>query len=293
MSRDAVAALDNTPAQAPPRQGRGQSVPIDSGLARPISGGAMPVVAPSLAYEYGYSLELPAEKARSQLTAHQTACEEAGPAVCQVVAAESHAVGASEAKGLLEMRATADWLRQFRARLEADTGAAGGKVVSVTTKTEDLTRSMVDTEAAIRSQLILQARMERLLAERTSGLQQAVDLEQQIAQTRAGIDAMRSSLEVMRARTAMQKLTIEYRVIGAAAPPSLQLDSPPVAALKQVGENLLILLALAITLGSYLAPLGLVVALFWWIARGRRRKAALREGGRNNGQGGAANLSPT
>jgi hypothetical protein len=269
--RDAVASIEppQALAMAPPDRRTASAGPY---LSRPVPGiGAMPVVAPSLAYEYGYALELPADKARGQLTAHQRACEEAGPAVCQVIAAESIAVGAREARGSLEMRATADWLRQFRARLESDAGAAGGKVLSVTTRTEDLTRSMVDTEAAIRSQLILQARMERILADRTGDLEQAIAIEQEVARVRAGVDAMRSSLEVMRARTAMQKLTIAYSVAGAAPPPTLKPDLPPVRALKAVGGNLLELLALAIFLVSYLAPLGLLAWAGWWASRRFRK----------------------
>lgn len=268
--RDAVAAVEppQALAMAPPPPGNRQGVPQDSYLSKPVAGPqVMPVIAPSLAYEYGYALELPADKARGQLTLHQRACEEAGPNICQVIAAESHVVGAREAKGMLEMRATADWLRQFRGRLEADAGAAGGKVLSVTTRTEDLTRSMVDTEAAIRSQLILQARMERILAERTGDLDQAVQLEQQIAQTRAGVDAMRSSLEVMRARTAMQKLTISYSVTGAAPAPKIKPDLAPIAALKSVGQNMLEMLAILIFLASYLAPLGFLAWGGWWLFR--------------------------
>jgi hypothetical protein len=292
-SSDTVAAIAPSPPAAPTEDRRSPGRTAESYLNRPVPGvGAMPIVAPSLAYEYGYSLELPADRARTQLTAHQSACEEAGPAVCQVIAAESYAVGAKEARGLLQMRVSADWLRQFRARLEADAGAAGGKVLSVTTRTEDLTRSMVDTEAAIRSQLILQARMERILAERTGDLDQAVELEQQIAQTRAGIDAMRSSLEVMRGRTAMQKLTIEYTVAGAVTPPPVKADLPPVTALKQVGDNLLILLALAITLVSYLSPFALVGGLIWWGLKRRRAKQAQSGKGGIDDQGIGPELSP-
>ncbi|MDB5468974.1 MAG: hypothetical protein JWR84_534 [Caulobacter sp.] len=294
-SRDAVAAIEapQALAMAPPAPGERRGVPADTYLSKPVPGvGAMPVIAPSLAYEYGYVLELPADKARGQLTAHQRACEDAGPAVCQVIAAESYAVGAREARGLLEMRATADWLRQFRARLESDAGAAGGKVLSVTTRTEDLTRNMVDTEAAIRSQLILQARMERILAERTGDLEQAVSLEQEIARVRAGVDAMRSSLEVMRGRTAMQKLTIEYSVSGAKPPPTMKPDSPPVTALKQVGDNLLILLALGITLGSYLSPFALVGGLVWWGMKRRRARIAAQRKGGEDGQGRSTDLPP-
>ncbi|HYE47525.1 MAG TPA: DUF4349 domain-containing protein [Caulobacter sp.] len=278
----ALGVVDQRASSTPPAIARLAPAPggaaADVALSQPASGGGvMPIVAPSLAYEYAYALELPAGSARGQLTAHQGACEAAGAAVCQVISAESLAVGAKEARGSLVLRATAEWLRQFRGRLEQDAGAAGGKVLSVTTRTEDLTRSMIDTEAAIRSQEILQARMERILSDRTGDLDQAIAIEQQIARVRAGIDAMRSSLEVMRARTAMQKLTIEYSVAGAKPAPTIRPEPAPIRAFKRAISNLGDLLALFIFLGVHLIPLGLLAAVGWGLLKRFRKPRPFRQ----------------
>ena len=74
--------------------------PETSTTAAPAAGEAPLPVLPMLAYAYSFRLELPADKARGLLARHQEACENAGPALCQVVAANSTAEGRDQATGL-------------------------------------------------------------------------------------------------------------------------------------------------------------------------------------------------
>jgi cbb3-type cytochrome oxidase subunit 3 len=241
----------------------------------PETNEAPAVVAPMLAYAHRYQLELPAEKARSLLSAHQSACEAAGPALCQVVASNSTAEGRDQAHGQLEIRAQPVWLKRFRDRLASDTAGAGGKVLMSSLETEDLTRSMVDTEAALRAQTALQGRLERLLAERPGTLADALAIEQELARVRGTIDATRSALEVMRGRVATSKLTIEYVSRGVAAPDGVA--SPLAMAFDAFLGNVLLVIAGLVTLFSFLLPLLLVAApVVWWLMRRSRRAKAAR-----------------
>lgn len=231
--------------------------------------------APMLAYAYSYRLELPADKARGMLNTHQQTCEAAGPALCQVVASTSSAEGRDQARGRLEIRAQPAWLKRFRERLEGETAGAGGKVLESGLETEDLTRSMVDTEAALRAQTALQDRLERLLAERPGTLADALAIEQELARVRGTIDATRSSLEVMRGRVATSKLTIDYVSRGVAAPDDVA--SPLAGAFEGFLGNVLLVLAGLVTILSFLLPLGLVAApVVWWLLRRSRQAKAAR-----------------
>ncbi len=243
-------------------------------------------VLPMLAYAYSFRLELPADKARGLLARHQEACENAGPALCQVVAANSNAEGRDQASGQLQIRAQPAWLKAFRARLGTDANGAGGKVLSETTETEDLTRSMVDTEAAIRSATVMETRLERLLAERPGDLQDALQLEQELARVRGTIDATRSALEVMRGRVAMAKLTVDYVSSGVAAPDGV--GSPVKQAVDNFLRNLVLALAGLINLVSFLLIPALVVAVsVWAVLRWRTRRSAARAAAINLERGSA------
>lgn len=234
---------------------------------------AMPVIAPSLAYTYAYQLQYPAKTARAMLARHQAACEDAGYMLCQVVSATSMASGDRYTAGRLQIRGEPGWLRAFRTRLEQEAANSDGKVLSATTTTEDLTRSIVDTEAAIRTQTALQARLERLMAERTGSLRDALEVEGELARVRGEIDATRSQLEVMKGRVAMSTLTIDY--VTGALPDEPPTVSPVEQALKSFGHNILLILALLINIVSILLPLALVVVpIVWLILRWRRRAAA-------------------
>ncbi len=233
------------------------------------------VAAPLLAYSYSYRLETPVGQVRPLLKAHQAACEAAGPALCQVVQATSRGDGEGRASGSLAIKAEPGWLRRFRDRVEGDAKGAGGKVLSSATETEDLTRSIVDTEAGLRAATALQTRLEVLLVQRPGDLSDALEIERELARVRGEIDATRSQLAVMRGRVAMSSLTIDY---SSPAQFGTSSHSPVASALGAVGNNVELVIALLITLASFLVPLAIVIGpLVWWILRrGRIARQARR-----------------
>ena len=233
----------------------------------------LPVTAPSLAYAYDYAVEAPARDVPHLLRQHEEACDLAGPVVCQVVGAQTQSVGRDDVTGHLELRAQSEWIAKFRDRVEDDVRALGGKISTSDTSTEDLSRSLVDTQAAIRAKIELRDRLETLLKTHRGKLDDLVGLEQQVASTQSEIDAAQSELAVMKTRVQTQKLVIDYRSLTALAPDSA--FRPVSQAAHSFTGHVMMVLAAMIQLLSVLLPVGLVAGAIWWLVKSRKRPAPL------------------
>lgn len=226
--------------------------------------------APMLAYAYDYAIEAPTPAVSPLLHRHEAACRAAGPDLCQVVGALNEAVGRDRATGKLQLRAEPRWLEGFRGHLDSDAGAAGGKVIHSATTTEDLTRQIIDTDAAIRARFLLRQRLEQLLATRPGKLSELIELEQELARVQGEIDAAQSEIAVMRTRVAMSAITLQYDSRPPlAAPGALR---PLQAAVRAFFGHVAEGLAVVLTLFSYLLPFVLVGAIAWWLIRRLRRR---------------------
>ena len=257
-----------SPAAAPAGVAAGAPAPA---AATPISPKMAPS-APMLAYEYQLGLTMPAGGVRAAMERHQKACEDAGPLVCQVMGAQAQTEGRDIARATLQMRAAPDWLKRFREGIETDAKREGGRLTSTSTSTEDLTRSIVDTEATNRARVVLRDRLEKLLAERPGDLSDVMALQQQIAAVQGQIDAAQSELEVMRSRVAMSDLTLNYIAEGVAAPEAAV--TPLAKAGQSFISNMLAVLAVVVTLLSFLLPLAILAApVVWLVIRYRKRLA--------------------
>lgn len=253
-----VAALPEAATSASPKQGKAPPAPSPG--------------APMLAYDYAYDLRLPGSNVRPMLARHEQACTSAGPAQCQVISADMDS-NRDDAEATLKLRASEAWLSRFRAGLDGDAKAAGGRIQRSGVQTEDLTRSIVDTGAAIRAKTMLRDRLERLLAERPGKLPDLLELEQNIAQVQGEIDASQSEMAVMQARVAMSKMTVTYATARSAI--SSRTTEPLVQAANGFVGNVLAVLAALVTLASFLLPLAIVAALGWAALKwAKRRRAA-------------------
>src|SRR5262249_41203607 len=116
-----------------------------------------------LAYAYAMTLETPAAHVTPVMKKHEAECVQAGPALCQVLGSSTTAMGETDIRGQLQLRAEPRWLKKFRDGLAGDAKAAGGRVTSDAVTSEDLTRSIVDTEAQLRAQKELRGRLEELV----------------------------------------------------------------------------------------------------------------------------------
>ncbi len=172
------------------------------------------ITVPRLAYSYHYGVESKAAQVAGLVARHEQACRAAGPTVCEVTGSSITQQGRSDIEGTLSMRAAPDWLTRFRGGLPGDAKSAGGRITRNQTETEDLSTTIVDTEASIRAQTTLRDRLQALLASRPGKLQELLEVEQALAQVQGEIDSAQSELAVMRQRVDTSEITIDYRSTG-------------------------------------------------------------------------------
>jgi Domain of unknown function (DUF4349) len=186
----------------------GESLPTDP--APPATGAPTTTTALLLAYSYTATFSLPSANVTSSMKAHEQKCITAGPAVCQVVTAASQKQG-DEITANLTLRATPTWLGTFRSGLEQDAKKADGKLEAEGVTSEDLTRSITDSEARLRALKSLRTRIEALIASRPGKLSDLLEAERELARVQGEIDSFESNLSVMRARVNMSTMELVYQ----------------------------------------------------------------------------------
>jgi hypothetical protein len=265
-------AAEIAPAAAPqaePPTGKATGEVVRAGLVPPP---AQAPSAPMLAYRYNYQIAAPPKHVRALAARHEAACVAAGPAICQVTSSQVSAQGEGEVRAELSLRAEPRWLRRFREGLEREARDAGGEVTSAAASSEDLTRQIVDTEAAMRAKTTLRDRLQRLLAERPGKLAELLELERALAEVQGQIDAAQSELAVMRTRVATSAMQIEYASTGISTRPGAW--TPLTEALGDAGGMLAASLGVLVQLIVVAAPWAAVAAGLAFLFRGRFRRAA-------------------
>jgi len=236
--------------------------------APPPTGGAAPTsAAPMLAYSFDYRIAASPRGVRLLVARHEAACVAAGPAVCQVTSTSVTSEGEGEVRAALALRAEPGWLRRFRDGLSREARDAGGQVLSAGSTSEDLTRQIVDTEAAMRAKTTLRDRLQGLLATRPGKVSELLELEQALAQVQQEIDSTQSELAVMRTRVATSALQISYESTGIAGRPAAW--RPLAEAFGDAGEMLAGSLATLVRTVVVAAPWVVALAGLWLLVRKR------------------------
>lgn len=233
------------------------------------SGGPAPVL--YLAYAYAMGLEIPSQNLAAVQDGHVQACQAAGPRLCQLIGSNRSGDPESYMEGYVSVRGEPTWLRTFMGGMAAQADAAGGRIVSQTTNTEDLTRAIVDTEARLRAQSALRDRLQRLLESRPGRLADLLEVERELARVQGEIDAVQSNLAVMRTRVAMSELNLSYR----SAPRAVGSDtfSPLSDAFANFLRIVVMGFAAIITIIAGLLPFVIVIwPIVWLLLRWRRAR---------------------
>lgn len=272
---EGYAGMDDgrTRAEAPPAAPAPAPDAPASGEAQQTSpsqpAGPAPVL--YLAYSYAMGLEIPSQRLAGVMDRHIQACQTAGPRLCQLVGSNRTGDPDSYMEGFVSLRGEPAWLRTFMAGMSAEVDEAGGRIVSQTTNTEDLTRQIVDTEARLRAQTALRDRLQELLRSRPGRLSDLLEVERELARVQAEIDAVQSNLAVMRTRVAMSELTLQYR----SSPRPVGSDT--LEPLRQALANFLGIIvsgfAAIVTIIAVLIPFAVVlIPLGWLLIRWRRAR---------------------
>ena len=263
--------------------GQDQALLLANAQAAAQDADALAAAGSLLAYRYGVGLELPAVNVAQVAEAHEAACRSAGAGVCQILGSTLTEYSQDNVHASLSLRAEPGWLAAFREGLKSDAEDADGRIVETTVSAEDLTRSIVDTEARLNTQLVLRERLNALLADRTEAdVEELLAVERELARVQGDIDSATSQLEVMRRRVEMSVLDLSY----ASARQPFTRDT--FAGLKRALGDFFYTLSdatgLVIYVIAFLIPFVILALPFLWLLRrwwrGRRaRRAAERAAG--------------
>ena len=181
----------------------------------------------------------------------------------------------SDVSARLVVRGEPRWLMAYRTRIEEDAKAAGGKVEAATIKTEDLSRSLVDVDAAMKAKIDLRDRLAVMVRTHKGKLSELVDLQERLTEVQGEIDAAKSELAVMKTRVRTAKLTISYASLTGLAPDSA--FTGVAAAGHGFLKNVMDGVGVLISLLSYLLPFGLVIGAVAWVWRNRGGRIKARQ----------------
>jgi len=107
---------------------------------------------------------------------------------------------------------------------------------------------------------------------RTNNLDQTLQVEREITRVQGDMDQASSELAAMQSRIVMQTVTVRYESAAIASPNGP--TAPLQAAVRSFWGNVYGMLAVLLTLASFVLPLALVGApIALWMARRRRGKA--------------------
>jgi Domain of unknown function (DUF4349) len=231
-----------------------------------------------IAYSHSVGLRLPFATIEPTLTAHTAACKTAGPSVCIVINSNLNTYSEDQTGANLQLKAKPEWIDTFLGGLEAQAAAAKGEISSRNTSAEDLTVSIIDTDARLKAQIVLQGRLEKLLADRPGKLGELLETERELARVNSEVDSLKSILAAMRQRVSMSDLSLNYET--KVNPVSAGALAPISGAFENFFYNLSSALAAVVTAFAIGLPWLLLIGFFLWIwlkliwPRVRRKKPA-------------------
>ena len=226
-------------------------------------GGGTQAVQQYIAYSHSIGMRLPVAGIEPTLQGHIDACNKAGPTVCMVTNSWMNSYSEDEASASLNLRATPAWIDQFLNGVEAEAKAAKGEITNRQTTAEDLTVSIIDTDARLKAQQTLQTRLEQLLAERPGKLGELLETERELARVNGEIDSLKSTLKALRQRVDMSQLSVSYETKR--NPVSQGALEPLGRAFGDFFYNLSSALAAVITAFAVGLPWLILIGVFVWI----------------------------
>lgn len=227
-----------------------------------------------LAYRYNYGFELPSKTVAPTSQSHADMCRDAGANKCQILSSSTNDSNGNYVNARLALRADPEWLEIFMTDIKKTVSDAEGRMTSNSVSAEDLTRSILDTDARLKAQTTLRNRLQGLLETRNAKLPDLLALERELARVQGEIESATTTLAVLRQRVSMSRVDINYTSKPVAI--NAQTTSPIVRALKGfIGDFSHGLAGVITFLAGVLPWLILVVLPGLWLVRWlwRRRKS--------------------
>lgn len=224
----------------------------------------IPASLPKMAYVFDYGFRLAGEAIAPLQQQHADMCEAQGPYACRIVSLSRTGEETDEIRGELQLAVASDKARGFGAQLTAAAEGANAEAFRANIQGEDLSKSIVDTEARLRSRIALRDRLMELLETRRGKVEELVEAERQVAAVNEEIDGARSWLTEQEGRVAFSRMTLTYE----SATPGGTFLRPVEAALGSLGSIFGMVVAVLILLGAFGVP---VLATVLCIRALRRR----------------------
>lgn len=216
-----------------------------------------------IAYTHNVGMRLPVKAIEPVMSGHVAACNTAGPSKCIITNSWFNTYSEDEASGSLQMRATPDWIDAFLNGVEDDAEKVDGDITNRQTSAQDLTVSIIDTDARLNAQQTLQRRLEDLLANREGKLGDLLATERELARVNGEIDSLKSSLKALMLRVSMSELSVNYETKR--NPVSQGALSPIASAFGDFFYNLSSALAAVVTAFAIGLPWLILLGAFLWI----------------------------
>ncbi|QYE34997.1 DUF4349 domain-containing protein [Polymorphobacter sp. PAMC 29334] len=228
-----------------------------------------------IAYSYNLGFELPARRIDGVQRAHRNACEALGPSRCQLINASRSGGDGDAAEAHLDLRIVPNEVKSFEARLAATTGDAGGTMLANTVTGEDITRELIDADAALKAKRTLRDRLQTLLEHREGRLSDLLAVEKALSETQQQLDTATAELSELQQRVSFSKLSIDYRSTQPLGSTARPLATAVSEAGQTISTSLALLLTVVVAVVPWLVPAGL---LLWLAGKLRARRDARRKG---------------
>lgn len=229
------------------------------------------VSVPQLAYAWSLGFLVPEDRLASAQDRHRSLCEDMGSARCQILSLERGTGTDRTGEAALKLRVVSSEARAFSNQLANVIADAGGRPTDTKQEGEDVSKSIVDTEARIRQRELLVARLTEMLRHRKGKVGELVEAERSVAGAQEELDQARGWLKELRGRVAMSEFDIRYTAIA----PSANAESVGAQlgdATQASAATFLMGLRTLFTLAIYLLPWVLLAFPFVMLVRHLRRK---------------------
>jgi len=236
-------------------------------LAAPAEGKStteIPVSQAQIAYSYDYGFRLPASEIPKAQQQHIILCNQMPANGCRVLNMSNSGGEGDYANGRLHLEVTAPKARVFGEQLAEAVDQSGGSQIAASISGEDLSKKIVDTEARLRSRVLLSQRLTELLRTRKGTVAELVEAERAVTDVNEEIDQARSWLKEMRGRVSYSTVMINYQ---SGAPGSGGFTRPIREAFGGVASTLGYSVGAAITFIAVLLPWILLLALAIYLRR--------------------------
>lgn len=222
---------------------------------------ADPAVPVQIAYTYRFSFRIGSDQIGALQKAHIALCEAMGPK-CRVLRT-SVSRGDEAGSGEAKLQVAAAEAGAFEKALSEPAAKLGGELASSEKEGEDLSKTIVDTEAKLKSRLILREKLTDILRGNRGSVDELIKAEKAVADVNEEIDTAASELKGYRSRVQFSDVNIDYQPTFAES--QVGFARPILTATSSIGTTLGITIAALVYAITALVPITLFVLALRWV----------------------------